>query len=887
MALEKYNQKRDFGKTKEPKGVKKTSKGSLTYVIQKHDASRLHYDFRLEIDGVLVSWAVPKGPSANPSDKRLAVHVEDHPMDYFDFEGTIPKGEYGGGTVMVWDYGTFRPENAEGKISDDNKVMKKQLKDGSIKIVLKGKKLNGAWHLVEMKGKDNMWLLMKSKDEFSGTKIKFDELSVVSGLDFKEIEEKGNVYSSKKGKKLSSAEAKKEIAKQEKVEKVEKEKSKKVEKINHDDEESFSAEDLTDAKKLKKFPVEYRPQLATLAEEPFDNDDWIFENKFDGYRALAQINNGNVELVSRNGISFNSKYKELVEILSDVKDEMLLDGEIVVEDSKGKSHFQWLQHFNENPKKGTLKFYVFDILYFKGYDLTGLELLQRKKILKAILPKLKNIVYSSHTIGEGIETFKAIEKLGGEGVIAKKSASKYYENRRSKDWLKIKTVKQQEMVIGGFTEPSGSRNGLGALLVGYYEGGKLMYSGKVGTGFSDEILKDLRKKLDRIERKTAPFETPPKMPKTHWVSSTLVAQLKFSEWTESGSLRHPVFIALRTDKNPKDITREEEIATEKVVEKIASNKKPTEKSSKSSAKANSSKKEKIANFKDSKVEFSNLDKIFWPKEKYTKGDVIAYYNSVSEYILPYLQDRPQSLLRTPNGITKDGFFQKNVEGQVPDWVKTRKLKSKSTGESITYLLCQDRDTLLFLANWGCIELNPWSSRVGTLNNPDYIIFDLDPNEADIKKIVKTALTLKEILDALQVPAYVKTSGGKGIHVFIPVLPKYSYDNTREFSHIVSQMVLKKLPEIVSLERSPSKRKGKVYLDFLQNGKGKTMASIYSLRPREGANVSTPLDWDEINDKLDLSKFNIKTLPKRLEEKGDLWKNFFDDAIDLKKILERL
>jgi len=870
MGLEKYNEKRDFSKTKEPKGVKKTSKGKLTYVIQKHDASRLHYDFRLEIDGVLVSWAVPKGPSANTSDKRLAVQTEDHPMDYFDFEGTIPKGEYGGGTVMVWDYGTYRPENAEGTISEDNKLMKKQLADGSIKIILKGKKLQGAWHLVEMKGKENMWLLMKSKDEFAGAKVKFDENSAISGLDFKGIEENGNVYSSNKGKKLSKTEAKKVIAKQEKDD-AENEKPK--QKKNDTE---FSAEDLAEAEKIKKFPEDWRPQLATLAEDPFDNDDWIFENKFDGYRALAQIKNNKVNLISRNGISFNSKYKEIVKTLEKVKDDMILDGEIVVEDSKGKSNFQWLQHFDEDPKKGTLKFYVFDILYFKGYDLRNLELIQRKKILKAILPKLDNIIFSSHTIGQGLETFKALEKLGGEGIIAKKSSSKYYENKRSKDWLKIKTSKQQEMVIGGFTDPNGSRNGLGALLLGFYEDKDFIYSGKVGTGFSDEILKELRRKLDKIEQKTSPFKTPPKLQGTHWVSPQFVAQIKFSEWTDSGSLRHPVYIGLRTDKEAKDVIREKEIATQKIVSEIKSEEKQTKKTA--------SFPKKIS---ESKVEFSNLDKVFWPKEKYTKGDVIEYYNSISDYILPYLQDRPQSLLRTPSGISKPGFFQKNVEGQVPDWIKTRKLKSKSTGDSITYLLCQDRDTLLFLANWGCIEINPWSSRVGTLNNPDYIIFDLDPNGADMKKIVKTALTLKEILDLLQVPAYVKTSGGKGIHVFIPVLPKYSYDQTREFSHLVSQMVFKKLPEIVSLERSPSKRKGKVYLDFLQNGKGKTMASIYSLRPREGANVSTPLDWDEINDKLKLSNFNIKTLPKRLEERGDLWANFFDNAIDLKSILDRI
>jgi len=879
MALEKYNQKRDFSKTKEPKGVKKTSKGELTFVVQKHDASRLHYDFRLEIDGVLVSWAVPKGPSANPSHKRLAVQTEDHPMGYFDFEGTIPKGEYGGGTVMVWDYGTFRPENAEGAVSQDNKLMKKQLADGSIKIILKGKKLQGAWHLVEMKGKENMWLLMKSKDEFAGVKVKFDENSAISGLDFKEIEENGNVYSSDKGKKLSKTEAKKVIEKQSKEDSEEKKPKPKLKKNDAE----FSAEDLAEAEKIKKFPEDWRPQLATLAEEAFDNDDWIFENKFDGYRALAQIKNNTVNLISRNGISFNSKYKEIITTLEKVNDDVILDGEIVVENSKGKSHFQWLQHFDEDPKNGTLKFYVFDILYFKGYDLRNLELLQRKKILKAILPKLKNIIFSSHTIGQGLETFKAIEKLGGEGIIAKKASSKYYEDKRSKDWLKIKTNKQQEMVIGGFTEPSGSRNGLGALLLGFYEDDDFIYSGKVGTGFSDEILKELRKKLNKIERKTSPFKTPPKLQGTHWVSPQFVAQIKFSEWTDSGSLRHPVYLGLRTDKKAKDVIREKELATEKIVSEIKSEEKETKKAT-GKAKNKSDTPKEIS---DSKVEFSNLDKVFWPKEKYTKGDVIEYYNSIADYILPYLKDRPQSLLRTPNGISKPGFFQKNVEGQVPDWIKTRKLKSKSTDESITYLLCQDRDTLLFLANWGCIELNPWSSRVGNLNNPDYIIFDLDPNEADMKKIVKTALTLKEILDMLKVPAYVKTSGGKGIHVFIPVLPKYSYNQTREFSHLVSQMVLKKLPKIVSLERSPSKRKGKVYLDFLQNGKGKTMASIYSLRPREGANVSTPLDWDEINDKLKITDFNIKTLQKRLEEKGDLWANFFDDAIDLKSILERI
>ncbi|HEU4497583.1 MAG TPA: DNA ligase D, partial [Flavobacterium sp.] len=757
MGLEKYNEKRDFTKTKEPKGIQKTSKGALTFVVQKHAASHLHYDFRLEIDGVLVSWAVPKGPSANTSDKRLAMQTEDHPMGYFDFEGIIPKGEYGGGTVMVWDFGTYRPENAEGPVSQDNKLMKKQLAEGSIKIMLKGKKLQGAWNLVKTKGRqENMWLLIKSKDEFAGSEVEYGENSAISGMDFKGIENKGNIYDSKKRKEVSetlpeSTESKKGKNKPETIE--------------------FDAEDLADAVKIDSFPENWRPQLATLADEAFDDGGWLFENKFDGYRALAQVRKGQVDLISRNGISFNTKYKPVVEALQTLRDEVIIDGEVVVEDENGKSGFQLLQDFEGN-KQGKLKMYVFDILYFNGYDLRRLDLVKRKKILKAILPKLDSVVFSSHTVGHGIETFKAIEKLRGEGIIAKKITSKYNENKRSKDWLKIKTARQQEMVIGGFSEPQGSRNGIGALLCGYFDGDDLIYSGKVGTGFSDEALKELRAKLNLLERKTSPFKVPPRMQGIHWVNPELVAQLKFTEWTNSGSLRHPVFLGLREDKDPKEVVREKETAAEKIVG-TPQPKEKQEAPSKTVQKKKAMKKEEKEplDISGSKVEFSNLDKIFWPKEKYTKGDVIEYYNSVASYILPYLKDRPESLKRTPNGIAKEGFFQKNVEGQVPDWVKTRKLKSKTTGESITYLLCQDRDTLLFLANWGCIEINPWSSRIGTLNNPDYIIFDLDPNEAGIEKIVKTALALKEILDALQVPAYIKTSGGKGLHVFIPVLPK--------------------------------------------------------------------------------------------------------------------
>ncbi len=871
MGLQQYNQKRDFKKTAEPKGIQRASKGALRFVVQKHAASHLHYDFRLEIGGVLVSWAVPKGPSGNPADKRLAMHVEDHPMDYIDFEGTIPKGEYGGGTVMVWDIGTYEPEG-EIPLAKQNAEMKKQHQSGSIKIVLHGKKLKGSWALVQMHGRgENQWLLIKHKDEHSGAAVKYNELSILTKRDFDAIAKGNAVWKSNRAQKA-------EIPKAETQKADKKDQTKRVFKSHTEDESGqFTAEDIADAEKLKKFPSGWRPQLATLADEPFDHDDWIFETKFDGYRALAEIQNGNAELISRNGIGFNGKYPELAKTLSLIETDMILDGEIVVEDAKGKSRFQWLQNHNENPRQGTLRFYAFDILYFQGYDLRKLALIQRKKILKTVLPKLKNVVYSEHIIGDGIKAYQKAEKLNGEGIIAKKADSAYHTDRRTKDWLKIKTEKQQEMVIGGFTEPSGSRIGIGALLCGYYDGKELRYSGKVGSGYTDAILKDLRKKLDKIERKTCPFSTAPKEKNAHWVKPELVAQIRFSEFTDTGSMRHPVFLGLRTDKASSEVIAEKPtMNTDEITD--ASEKKKTKKATMKTDEAKPDGKS------FGRVTFSNTDKIFWPKEKITKGDVIAYYDQVADYILPYLKDRPESLRRTPDGIKSDGFFQKNVAGTVPKWIKTRKIKSDSKSESIEWLLCQDKETLLFLANYGCIEMNPWSSRVGSLNNPDYIIFDLDPKGAPMKNIIATAHKVKEILDSLNVPAYIKTSGGNGLHVFIPVLPKYTYEQTREFSHLVSQMVHRDLPKITSLERMPDKRKGMVYLDFLQNGRGKTMASIYSLRPREGAGVSTPLEWDEINDDLDLKKFNIHSIPGRLAEKGDLWKYFFKDAIDLKKIL---
>ncbi|WP_126973960.1 DNA ligase D [Gynurincola endophyticus] len=864
MKLTEYNKKRDFTKTDEPKGKIKTSAKELHFVIQKHQASRLHYDFRLEIEGVLASWAVPKGPSTDTSVKRLAMQVEDHPLDYMNFEGIIPKGEYGGGTVMVWDTGTFLAEGYD-TVAESKKVIKKQLTEGNIKIVMYGKKMKGTWHLVRMKGKEKEWLLLKGKDSFANKKRAFNENSVLTGRNLTRIEKDANaVWSSHK---------------------VEKKTAPKKQRSTVTSPSVFTAEELSAAKRIKFFPAKWRPQLATLTDEVFDNDEWLFEDKYDGYRALLQINKGKVNLVSRNGLSFNEKYPAIAEALSIIQEDVILDGEIVVEDKKGNSHFQWLQYYHENPDQGSLKCYVFDILYFNGFDLTSLQNIQRKKILEAVLPESATIVYSKHISGKGKQALKKADKKGIEGIIAKRKEAPYLTNKRSKDWLKIKINKEQEMVIGGYTEPTGKRIGFGAILVGYYEGKEFRYAGKVGTGFNDEKLQEFFATFKKLERKTNPFNTTPLEKNVHWLKPELVAQIKYSEWTENGSLRHPVFIALRTDKKPTAVKREVSMITEKIVDDQPVKNKSHATAPKSTAA--SKKTVKKTGDANDKVNITNPDKLYWPQEKITKGDVINYYNEMADYVMPYVIDRPQSLRRNPDGIKNTGFFQKNVAGQVPDWIKTQKIKSKSTEESIEYMLCQNKDTLLFMANWGCIEINPWSSRVGTINHPDYIIFDLDPNEASLKNLITTAKKVKEILDQLGINAYLKTSGGKGLHIYIPVKPVYTYTQTRNFSQTISEAVHAALPDITSLERSPDKRKGKIYLDYLQNGKGKTMASPYSLRPRESATVSTPLNWKELNARLDPKKFTIKTIPIRVKKKGDLWKNFFNDAIDLNEVLKKI
>jgi bifunctional non-homologous end joining protein LigD len=856
-ALEKYKDKRNFKKTPEPSPAKKSGKGSLRFVVQKLRASHLHYDFRLENKGVLLSWAVPKGPSLNPDDKRLAMAVEDHPFDYRTFEGVIPEGNYGAGTVMVWDegtYGAMGPDGKEANRSDSEKIIAQGMHKGHITFFLHGNKLNGEFALVKIKGgktgKGNSWLLVKADDDSAEKRdVTKEDKSAVTGRSLDEIvANKDKVWKSDRSEK----------------------KSKSV--------------DFKGAKKSKLLK-EVKPMLARLVKESFDGDDWIFEIKFDGYRAIAEVDNKKVRLYSRNNISFNDIFSPVVESLQKLGRQAVLDGEVVVVDKKGVSKFQLLQNYQKTGK-GELAYFVFDILYLDGYDLRTLSLLKRKEILKGLIEDLDDsaIRFSDHIKGDGKQFFKAAQQQGLEGIIAKRCDSEYI-GKRSDNWLKVKTHMRQEAVIGGFTAPKGSRKNLGALILGVYEGDKLVYIGHTGGGLNQQGLQDIHNKIKGLAQKESPFNTKFKTnaPVT-WVEPKLVCEVSFQEWTDTGHMRQPIFEGLRVDKKPRDVKREQ-VENFEVVEDVKDN--DMKKTKKKTIKDTPKGKDYEVKIDGHLLNLTHLDKIYWPKDKYTKGDLVEYYTSVAEYMLPYLKDRPESLNRHPNGIEGDNFFQKDVDHQGPEWVQRIPVYSESNKKEINYLLCQDKATLIYMANLGCIEINPWSSRTGALDNPDFLVIDLDPEKISFEAVIQTAKEVKKVFDSIGIDSYCKTSGATGLHIFAPLAAKYDYDQVKEFARVIAILVNKKLPKITSIERMPKKRQGKVYLDFLQNRKGQTLAAPYSVRPKEGATVSTPLKWSEVKKGLNPKKFTIKNTVSRIKKTGDLWKPVLGSGADLEKALSKL
>lgn len=810
MTLDTYKKKRSFDTSKEPPGKISKKHKTLSFVVQKHAASHLHYDLRLEVNGVLKSWAVPKGPSLNPADKRLAIMVEDHPYDYRSFEGIIPKGNYGAGTVMVWDTGTYYPLDKNAQVIDE-KTFETALSKGSIHFFLEGKKLHGHFVLVKS-GKnpnDNKWLLIKGKDEYSSTKdITQKSESALSDRTMEQIGDEIDLHSVSKTKML---------------------------------------------RKVK-------PTLAFASDKPFDSKEWLFEIKWDGYRAIAEVEDQHVKLYSRNSLSFNQRFPVIIKALQQLHVEAVFDGEIVVLDKQGKSNFQALQNYQKTGK-GNLCYYIFDLLYYGGHDLRSLPLLQRKQLLKSLLSSSKELTirFSEHVLTRGKDFFAAIEKQRLEGMMAKEINSPY-TSRRSRSWLKIKTHNRQEAIICGFTAPKGSRKEIGALLLGVYENGKLRYIGRAGGGFSDKSLVETKALLTPLIIDKSPFANPPGTRSTvKWLKPTLVCEVSFAEWTEEGIMRQPIFLGIREDKDPKEVKREGVI--EKPTTSLIMKKRPKD------------------------ITLTNLDKIFWPKEGYTKGDLIHYYQEMAPYVLPYLKNRPQSLRRYPNGIEEDGFFQKNIDSSFPEWVPSIEIKHEE--KSIKYMMIQDLKSLLFAANLGCIDFNPFNSRISHLNQPDYMVLDLDPVNVSFEKVVETALVIHDILDSMDIPNYCKTSGSRGMHIYVPLHARYTYEQAKHFAQLIAELCYKRLPRLTSLERRPSQRQKKVYIDCLQNNFGQTLAAPYSIRPKPGATASTPLEWVEVISGLDPKAFTIHTLPQRVKEKGDLFLPVLGKGIDIGKILKSI
>ena len=637
--------------------------------------------------------------------------------------------------------------------------------------------------------------------------------------------------------------------------------------------------DLSDAP-IASMPHNIKPMLATLAANPFDDPDWFFEIKWDGYRAIAEIDRECVRLYSRNQLSFEKRFALIVDSLQHVGHQAVLDGEVVALDASGRPQFQLLQGYQKTGT-GTLVYEVFDLLYLDGHDLRKLPLHRRKDILSRLLEDLPNVKLSEHVEQHGFAFYEAVSRSRLEGMVAKDSRSCYREGFRSQSWLKIKTHLRQEAVIGGFTEPRGSRTGLGALILGVYEDGNLLYIGKAGSGFSEQGLADLRNRLESLVQKTCPFKERPKgNGRIHWVQPRLVCEVSFAAWTDSGHMRHPVYLGLREDKEPGTVRRERPQPSDGVVQ--TANEPEPVKAAKPDRPANDR-----AVIGGHFVQLTNLQKLFWPEDGYTKGDLIHYYREVSSFILPHLKDRPLSLHRHPNGIHGKSFFQHDVSRQPPpDWVRTVVLTSES-GKRVRSVVCQDEATLAYIANLGCIELNPWNSRIDTLDSPDYVVLDLDPEDISFDSVIEAAQTARKVLEDVGAEPGCKTSGKRGLHIGVPFGGVYSHEQAKHFAELIARVVHAKLPASTSLARSPSARQGRVYLDYLQNGKGKTLAAAYSVRPWPKATVSAPLKWTELRRGLDPGKFTLRTMPKRLNAVGDLWKPVWGAGLDLPACLDRL
>ena len=894
-SLAEYQRKRDFSKTPEPKGTPEPT-GQNRFVVQKHWATRLHYDFRLEMDGVLVSWAIPKGPTLNPAEKRLAAHVEDHPVSYYDFEGTIPKGEYGGGTVMIWDWGTFELEESTPAES---------LKRGEVKFRLNGVRLRGRYALVRTRSEKD-WLLIKKKDEAADPNFDIETFttSVKTGRTKEEIEQgKDAVWSSRR------------------------------------EEGEGGLINLANAEK-GPMPKTLDPMKAQLFEKAFDDERWLFEVKWDGIRLVTFIDDGKVRLQTRAGRTVDDEYPQLQAITNLVSArQAILDGEIVALDEEGRPSFQLLQ--NRGREEHPMQYVVFDIVYLDGQRLFKVPLEDRKRLLRNVVRDSALLKYSEHVVGEGTAFFKAAKEKRLEGIVAKRLDSPYQPGVRSSAWLKIKAILQQEVVVGGFTAPRNSRKHFGALLVGVYEGDKFVYTGHVGGGFDERTLAELYRLMKPLIIKSPPFSGPPPHAneKPTWVKPKLVVEVKFSEWTRDGVMRQPVFLGLRDDVEPGEVRRELPVevrrdvvsaapapartakqvrvarktsapvtrsrvpasrkATVSTRPKAATEDIPDTPLSRAAAKIakqlgttirgatraelealDAIKKEGDWEIGGRTVHLTNLDKLLFPEDRYSKRDLIRYYVQVAPVMVPHYSERPLSMNPHPDGIHGKSYWVKDKPDYAPDWIPTFRYQDQKSLKD--WILIEEVATLAWLANHAVIDMHPWYSRRDKPEYPDWSVVDLDPAEgATFKDVIAVAKVVKSALDHLKLKAVLKTTGQSGLHVYIPIERRYTLDESRGFVARLAHMIAELMPDKVTEVWEVKRRTGKIRIDYTQNVINKTLAGPYSVRPALHAPVSTPIAWKELDDpQLRPDRWTIKTLGDRLLEAGDL----FHDALVVRQRL---
>lgn len=832
MTLTTYRKKRDFQQTAEPRGhVKRANRKILQFVIQKHAASRLHYDFRLELEGVLKSWAVPKGPCLDPSVKRLAVQVEDHPLEYATFEGSIPAGQYGAGEVIVWDRGTWQP------LGDPETGLRR----GKLEFELEGEKLQGSWLLLRLAGAKSdggkNWLLVKRRDRASKPLDKFDIAE----------ERPESVKSGRRLEKLRSPAAKA-----------------KPNPLRFKRPRTKSRAD--------PLPRSIDVQLATLADQPPQGKEWLHELKFDGYRLVARLDDGKAQLFTRNHLDWTHRYPPIAAALDQLElESAILDGEVVVQLESGVTSFQALQNALKNKTSDQLVYYVFDLLYLNGHDLRSQPLVDRKRLLEELLANAHpQLQFSEHWQGSGSQFLRECCRRGLEGIVSKRGDRPYIASRTT-DWLKIKCLLNEELVIGGFTQSSAKHRDFGALLLGYFRDKELIYAGRVGTGFDVALLADLRRRLDKLEIESSPFAEIPPRERTsgvHWVQPRLVAQIAFGGWTSGGILRHPSFQGLREDKRATDVSRPESL--------------PAEPSTRSEQPMNRTKsraaarRAKATSPAELPVRLTNPDRILFPEMGLTKRGLAEYYASIADWILPHLAGRPLSMLRCPAGREGTCFFQKHAGAGTPEALRRIEIQEKNEAE--TYLIADDLPGLLSLAQMSILEIHPWGSRGDRLEQPDRLIFDLDPGPGvPWKEVVQAAFDLRDSLEQIDLKSFVKTTGGKGLHIVVPLSPRRAvWAEAKAFARSVAEHFAAEQPRRFVATMSKAQRKGKIFIDYLRNDRGATAVAPYSTRAKPGAPVSCPIAWDELSAKLHSDAFIVANVPPRLRLlKSDPWEGFFE------------